>query len=65
LVVDVLSISGVAIPSLFWKPSYPPSLWNVFRQKRSSKETETRAGGIILDNKKPIPDEEDGSSLKS
>jgi len=44
-------------------PAIPPSLWNLFRENNLSKKTETRAGGMIMGNKRPIPDEEDGFSV--
>jgi hypothetical protein len=46
-------------------PATSPSLWNLFRENNLSGKSRNRAGGMILGNKKPIPDEEDGSSLKS
>jgi hypothetical protein len=45
-------------------PATPPSLWNLFREKSLSGISRNRAGGVIQGNKKPIPDDEDGSSLK-
>jgi hypothetical protein len=46
-------------------PITPPSLWNLFRENNLSGNSRTRAGGMILGNKKPIPDEGDGSFEKS
>jgi hypothetical protein len=45
-------------------PATPSSLWNLFRENNLSGRSRNRAGGMIVENKKPIPDEGDGSSLK-
>jgi hypothetical protein len=45
-------------------PVAPPTLWNLFRENRLSGRSRNRAGGIILSNKKPNPNERDGSLEK-
>jgi hypothetical protein len=46
-------------------PAIPPSLWNLFRVNDLSGKPRNRAGGMILGNKKPIPNEGDGSFEKN
>jgi hypothetical protein len=50
-------------------PAAPPSLWNLFRAKESSKKIEksgwrdSNRSLQMRKKEKPIPDEEDGSSM--